>query len=426
MESRQLPQALEGLVLTLEPLGPKTQNTARDSLKRLWFDAAKKLHDSSVFISTGDIPAMWIRDSVWQVRPLLPLVSDPEIQAFVLGVIQRQVMYLGIDPYANAFNIEPNGACWHKDFEDQSPWVFERKFELDSWTGFLQLSLDLLSNGVKDHLTEKWWEVVKELVSLMEKETQHEPKSYRFTRPGNPSHDHLSHDGFGAPHKNCGLIWSGFRPSDDAVELPFHIPSNIHAAIVLQRLAEAAKPFDKELAGRASVLAQSLGQALESFGVAEWQGKQIWAYEVDGLGNQILMDDANYPSLLSLPMLGYQPDQRYQNTRDFVWSKANPWFFEGYSNSGIGSPHTGQNMVWPLATAIFGITATTPQERLTALRSIEQCLDESLFIHESLDVSDPSKFTRDWFSWAEMTYVEVAMSCAADLRQQSHPGESNS
>ena len=421
MDSRRLPHTLEELVLNLGPLGSKTQATSSDSLMRLWFDAAKRLPDGAVFISTGDIPAMWIRDSVWQVRPLLRLADDPEIRAFVIGVIQRQVMYLGIDPYANAFNIEPNGACWHKDFEDQSPWVFERKFELDSWTGFLQLSLDLLSHGVKDHLTEDWWSVTTNLVRLMAKETQHDPKSYRFLRPGNPAHDHLSNDGFGATFRNCGLIWSGFRPSDDAVEYPFHIPSNIHAAITLGRLAELAKPHDRELSGRASELAQSLGQALESFGVAQWQGKEVWAYEVDGLGNQILMDDANYPSLLSLPMLGYKPDQRYQNTREFAWSESNPWFFEGSSASGIGSPHTGHNMVWPLATAIFGITASSPEERVTALRSIEQCLDESLFIHESIDVSDPSKFTRDWFSWAEMTYVELALTCLRDLGHRGQP-----
>lgn len=408
-----LPSSLVDAIHGIAHLGATTQKLVRDALERLWFDAAVRQPNGEVFIITGDIPAMWIRDSVWQVRPLLRFAHDTEIRDFVRGVIAAQAKFLNIDPYANAYNLEPNGNCWHRDFANQSPWVFERKFELDSITSFLQISLDLAEvTGDHSHLTQDWWALANRLVELLWTETEHDPKSYRFSRPGNPAHDYLSHDGYGAPYRNCGLIWSAFRPSDDACELPFHVPSNIHAEIQLRRLAKFSESEFAQLAASARQLALQVSTAIESIAVIGMGLKSILAYEVDGLGGFKLHDDANYPSLLSLPFLGGQRNLLYRQTREFCLSAANPWFFSGAHGSGVGSPHTGENMIWPLAIAMQGITADKPADQLAALRLIERTRSSNGFIHESFDVADPERFTRDWFSWAEMTYVELAFSLA--------------
>jgi hypothetical protein len=412
-----LPASLVDAIDGIAHLGATTQKLVRDALERLWFDAAVRQPNGEVFILTGDIPAMWIRDSVWQVRPLLRFTNDPEILDFVRGVIAAQAKFLNIDPYANAYNLEPNGNCWHKDFADQSPWVFERKFELDSITSFLQLSLDLAEvSGDSSHLTDEWWSLATRLVDLLWTETKHDPVSYRFTRPGNPSHDYLSHDGYGAPFGECGLIWSAFRPSDDACELPFHVPSNIHAEIQLRRLARFAETVEPALAASSRMLANQLSTALESRAVIGKGSKAVLAYEIDGLGGVKMQDDANYPSLLSLPFLGSQRNELYHQTRDFCLSEANPWHFSGPHGAGIGSPHTGQGMIWPLAIAMAGITAERPADQLAALRLIERTRSSNGFIHESFDVTNPERFTREWFSWAEMTYVELAFSLAEPTR----------
>lgn len=415
--TRTLPDSLSAAVADIAHLGASTQNLVREALERIWFDAAVRQENGEVFILTGDIPAMWIRDSVWQVRPLLRFVANREIRDFIRGVIAAQTRFLKIDPYANAYNLEPNGNCWHKDFADQSPWVFERKFELDSITSFMQLSLDLAEASDDDsHLSREWWQLVKALVELLWTETTHNPKSYRFVRAGNPAHDYLSNDGYGAPFANCGLIWSAFRPSDDACELPFHVPSNIHAEIQLRRLAKFAEAVEPELCASARKLATQLSSAIETTAVVGNGPKSILAYEVDGLGGFILQDDANYPNLLSLPFLGGTKNQLYRETRDFCLSPKNPWFFSGSHGAGIGSPHTGPGMIWPLAIAMQGITADNPTDQLAALRLIERTRSSNGYIHESFDTSDPEHFTRDWFSWAEMTYVELAFTLAEPTR----------
>ena len=364
--------------------------------------------DGALFVQTGDIPAMWIRDSSWQVWPLVRFADDEAVFDVIHRVIRSQVKFLSIDPYANAFNIEPNGLCWHKDFADQSDWVFERKWELDSITGFLQLSLGLAKQtGRRDHMDSAWWNLASSLISLLHSETEHDRETYRFWREGAPDHDHLSNNGFGADFANCGLIWSAFRPSDDACELPFNVPANIHAYLVLEELAQAAEAVSQvSIAKDALALAKRIRDAVARHGVALVDGKQIFAYEVDGLGGQILMDDANYPSLVSLPFLGYKPDALYASTRDFALSKSNPWFFEGTEITGIGSPHTGPGRVWPLAVAMAGITSAA--ESSAAEATITATTTPDLHIHESIDANNHLDFTREWFNWAELTFVELA------------------
>jgi meiotically up-regulated gene 157 (Mug157) protein len=406
-QSQNLPQEFVAVIEKSASLGKQTATFVKAALTRLWFDAASPIDNGKAFLSTGDIDAMWIRDSTWQVRPLIRFADNPEIAAFIGSIINTQAFYLAIDPYANAFNKTPNGYCWHKDFADQSPWVFERKFELDSITGFWQLSLDFADKG-SFALDESWWQLTERLVDLLWIETEHDSDSYILFRPDNPPHDSLSNEGRGGQFKNCGLIWSAFRPSDDACEMPFHIPSNIHASLLLRRLAKAARNDRPDLAKRSEALANQIDAAVKEHAWFEVDGIRTLAYEIDGLGGAVLMDDANYPNLLSLKFLGLADEQVTKNTRDFSLSASNKWHFSNQRISGIGSPHTGFGMVWPLAMAMAGITAENPDEMISSLRIIEQTASGGA-IHESFSIDNPDNFTREWFSWAEMTYFELAM-----------------
>ena len=405
MKYPTLPAVLE---TAISECREQSQPLVRNSLNHLWFDACKRKEDGSVFVQTGDIPAMWIRDSTWQVLPLTRFAKDPEIYELISGVIKSQVKFLSIDPYANAFNEEPNGNCWHKDFPDQSPWVFERKWELDSISGFLQLSLEFLAQSGSDaHLDDEWLALFDRLLGLLEREQKHDPLSYRFVRDDAPAHDYLSHDGYGAPFKKCGLVWDAFRPSDDACEMPFHVPSNLHIFKILSALRDL-DVFPRRLTRRATRIAKRIIGGLSKHTIVDNNGQLLFAYEVDGLGGRVLMDDANHPNLLTqLPLLSLMNKEIANNTVDFIFSDQNPWYFKGSAASGVGSPHTGKNMVWPLSIASKGLILGSIVESLDL---IESTVTPDLNIHESFDVNNPSKFTREWFSWAEMTYVELAFS----------------
>jgi meiotically up-regulated gene 157 (Mug157) protein len=415
MRNRELPKVLREAIQESEKLGDNTKLLVKAALERLWIDAVSTNERGHVFLSTGDIDAMWIRDSAWQTRPLLRFCHDATVATFLKQVIQTQLFYLEIDPFANAFNVGPNGRCWHKDFPDQSPWVFERKFELDSITGFWQLSLDYVQ-ATNDFsvLNERWWELTESLVKLLWSETTHDPESYVLSRPKNPVHDSLSNQGRGAKFRDCGLIWSGFRPSDDACEMPFLVPSNIHAAILMRRIAALTPDSRTSLKRSCLDLANQIDKAIEAHAWVEVAGEKELAYEIDGLGGFVLMDDANYPNLLSLGFLGFPDRELAQRVRAFSLSKANPWYFEAGGIAGLGSPHTGGDMVWPLAIAMAGITSRVAAERMACLRTIEE--NAALgSIHESFSIHDKNVFTRDWFSWAEMTYFELVMQILEDL-----------
>lgn len=384
------------------------KKSAAQAVSRLFKNAARRTANG-VFVSTGDIDAMWLRDSSFQVRPLLRFCHHEKIAKFVSDVIAQQAFYIAIDPYANAFNITDNAMRWHKDFEDQSDWVFERKWEIDSLASFLDISLGL-AEETQDvgHMDAAWWRATELVLETFEREQGHDPSSYRLFRPGAPDHDHLSQDGYGAPFANCGLIWSGFRPSDDACELPFNIAQNAYASAVLKRLAKVAPEI---LASRCKRLASDIDGAITKS--ATLDGKYV--YEIDGLGNRLIMDDANIPSLLSLPYLGYcaVDDEHYLNTRAAVLSDSNPWFFSGSVATHIGSPHTGEARVWPLAMAMEIITSRFVE--LNKLDALLQLADDGNGFHESISVEDATDFTREWFSWAEMTYFDAVFTTAERL-----------
>jgi len=397
--SLDIPKAIVQEVASLPEHLKKFKPWLLASLNRLFQDAAIET-DQGIYLATGDIPAMWLRDSSFQIRPLIRFSKDPEVYDFCAKVISQQAFYIGIDPYANAFNPEPNGFCWHKDFPDQKPWVFERKWEIDSLASFLDVSHRLaLVSGRKDHMNLNWERAVASIIEVFTTEQNHDPLSYKFVREGNPQHDYLSHGGLGAPFKSSGLIWSAFRPSDDACQLPFNIPQNAYASASLNKIAGYLSP---ELRKKCLPLSQEIRDSIEAQALTE----SGYAYEIDGLGNAVFLDDANIPSLLSLPYLGYceKQDPRYLRTREFVLSANNPWFFEGDLLAHVGSPHTGQQQVWPLAMAMEVITDVNPE--ISKLETLAQTAPTYAF-HESVNVNDFSKFTREWFSWADMTFLDA-------------------
>jgi uncharacterized protein len=362
------------------------------------------LEDGSPFIITGDIPAMWLRDSTWQVRPLLQS-THPDVVELLIGLSKNQVRLFLIDPYANAFNPTANGNCWHKDFSDQSPWVFERKFELDSWCSILFLARMIRERyGRTDHINAEFHKALKLMIELACIEQNHDPSRYIFKRENGVLHDSLSHEGRGAPVAYTGMVYSAFRPSDDACMYGYLIPSNLFFVNELENLADDLKT--SELID----LAEDISRGVSEFGVVNG----ILAYEVDGLGNRLFMDDANVPSLLSLPYLGCmaQEDPIYQSTRFSILSESNPYYFSGIKAHGIGSQHTPIGHVWPIAIAVEAMTQSNLDVKKSALELLERTDAATGFMHESFHVNDDHQFTRPWFSWADMTYVQLVLDSA--------------
>ena len=407
----EIPADVTKLLNELQKTASKqTFTMASLAVESLFNKAMTRLDDGTIFVSTGDIPAMWIRDSTWQLRPLLAACNDSgETEEIIGAVSKRQAQYLLIDPYANAFNIEANGFCWHKDFEDQDPWVFERKFEIDSIAAFFDLALRLYrKTNYKKHLDATFWLATERCIEVIQTEMDHDPDSYIFTRENAPTHDYLSHDGKGAPFKNIDLVWSGFRPSDDACVLPFHIPANAHLSVVLHWLSELANEENKsELALTAEARSKQIKSAINTAGLI---GNR-YAYEVDGLGNKVDIDDPNVPSLLALPYLGWcdEEDSNYKKTREHILSEDHHMFVRGEVVSGISSSHTPKDNIWPLALAIQGLTTQDKQEQLALLNKLEEITAGTNHNHESVNVNDPTQFTRAWFSWADMTYFHLAL-----------------
>lgn len=377
------------------------------------------LEDRSTFIVTGDIPAMWLRDSSAQVRPYLLLArEDPNIAALLEGVVRCQSEFILHDPYANAFNATPSGARWEDDQTEMSDLVWERKYEVDSLCYPLQLAYQLWrATGRTNHLDERFREAARAVLELWRHEQRHETDSpYRFQRTAWQERGQLPREGLGAPVSETGMTWSGFRPSDDACQYGYLVPANNFAVVVLGQLAKVADEVwdDPNLEREARDLERSIQVGIDTHArFVHPQFGVIYPYEVDGLGGVNLMDDANVPSLLSLPYLGYcaPDDPLYLNTRRFVLSEANPYFFRGAAATGVGSPHTPEGYVWPIALAMQGLTAVSDDEKVTMLDMLETTDAGTLWMHESFNANDPRRFTRPWFSWANSMFCEFVLHC---------------
>ncbi|MGM0125596.1 hypothetical protein IGI37_002995 [Enterococcus sp. AZ194] len=376
----------------------------------------EKQKDGTTYVVTGDIPAMWLRDSAAQVRPYLILAKeDQEIREMILGLVARQFNYILIDPYANAFNKQANGHGHQEDLTQMNPWVWERKYEIDSLCYPIQLAYLLYKNtGEKRQFTEKFHDGVKKIIQVFVTEQSHETSDYQFERLDDRIEDTLPRNGRGTKVAYTGMTWSGFRPSDDACTYGYLIPSNAFAVVVLAYLEEIYSEIlsDPDLLAQIQQLKKDIQQGIDSFALTQnAAGQKVLAYEVDGLGNQTLMDDSNVPSLLSLPYLGFidEKDPLYQTTRETLLSLENPYYYEGSKGHGIGSSHTPVNHVWPISIAMEGLTSSDKQVKQACLDRLVSMDAGTHFMHESIHVEDVFEYTREWFSWANMLFCELVM-----------------
>ncbi|MBR3015076.1 MAG: glycoside hydrolase family 125 protein [Bacteroidaceae bacterium] len=371
------------------------------------------------FVYTGDIHAMWLRDSGAQVWPYVQLANqDAALKEMIAGVINRQFLSINIDPYANAFNDGPieGGGEWKSDYTDMKDELHERKWEIDSLCYPIRLAFQYWkTTGDTSVFGEEWLKAIQTILSTFRDQQRRDGKgSYRFQRRTERQLDTMSNDGWGAPVKPVGLIASAFRPSDDATTFLFLIPSNFFAVNVLNKAAEilTAVNHRSDLASQCKALADEVETALKQYAIYDHPkyGK-IYAYEVDGFGNQLLMDDANVPSLLAMPYLGLVDvdDSIYQNTRRFVWSEDNPYFFRGKAVEGIGGPHIGYDMPWPMSLMMRAFTSTDDQEIKTSVKLLIDNEAGTGFMHESFHKDDTTKFTRSWFAWANTLFGELIL-----------------
>jgi meiotically up-regulated gene 157 (Mug157) protein len=371
--------------------------------------------DGTAFVLTGDIPAMWLRDSSAQVSHYLPWAARfPEVRRIVEGLVRRQLRYILIDPYANAFNRDPSGSSFSRDKTAMNPWLWERKYEVDSLCYPLELSYRLWkSTGSTAAFGGDFGKALDTVIDQWTLEQKHGERSpYRFEREDCPESDTLPNAGAGAPVAYTGMTWSGFRPSDDACRYGYLIPANMFAAVTLGHAAEIARSVlgDAALAGRAMALRAQIDEGIRTYGVYPHPAYgDIFAYEADGMGRYNLMDDANAPSLLSIPYLGYcgADDPVYQNTRRFILSRDNPYFYEGRYARGIGSPHTPQGYVWHIALTMQALTSTDPEEIAGVVDTLERTDAGTLQMHEGFNPDNPDEFTRPWFAWANSLFSEL-------------------
>ena len=367
--------------------------------------------EGDTFILTGDIHAMWLRDSTAQVMHYLRFADDESVSELILGLLSRQAKNILLDPYANAFNREPSSYKPYDDRPRASDWVWERKYEIDSLCNPIHLAWAFYEKtGNTSFLTERFHKALQTVADVFLTEQHHENSPYRFERSNCPPSDTLQNGGMGAPVAYTGMTWSGFRPSDDACAYGYLIPSNLFAAQEMRHAAAFARILkDEALEKQAETLAKEIQAGLDQFAhVHDPQFGDIFAYETDGLGHYNLMDDANVPSLLALPYLGIceKDDPTYLRTRAFVLSAKNPYYYSGTQATGIGSPHTPKGYIWPIALCVQGMTTDDTGEQAKLLNELMHTHANCFCMHESFNPDDPNQFTREWFAWANSMFGE--------------------
>lgn len=367
------------------------------------------------YVITGDIDAMWLRDSTAQVWPYLKFIkNDKPLQQMVAGLINRQTDCILRDPYANAFYNDPAKVGeWAKDKTDMKPGVHERKWEIDSLCYPIRLAYHYWqASGDPSPFDAEWKKAIQATLQVFrdqQRKTSLGP--YRFQRETAVATDTVPMGGYGYPVKPVGLICSAFRPSDDATVYSFLVPANFFAVVSLKQAAAMVTQLsqDSSLAADLQALATEVEQALARHAVVNHpQYGQVYAYEVDGFGSHYLMDDANVPSLLSLPYLGAvkATDPVYANTRKFLLSENNPYYFKGKAGAGIGGPHVGRDMIWPIALVMQGLTSTSDEEIKACIATLQRTHGNTGFMHESFHKDDATNFTRSWFAWANTIFGE--------------------
>src|SRR4051812_13047014 len=368
------------------------------------------------YVITGDIDAMWLRDSTAQVWPYLQFVKeDKELQQLLAGVINRQTRNILKDPYANAFyKNETKESEWKSDLTKMQPGIHERKWEIDSLCYPIRLAHGYWKlTGDTAPFDAQWKAAIEATLKTFKEQQRKEGKwPYSFQRTTAWATDGVPLGGYGYPVKPVGLICSMFRPSDDATIYPFLVPSNFFAMVSLKQAAVMVMQISKDqsLSNELAALATEVEKALQQYAVINHaQFGKIYAYEINGFGSYNLMDDANVPSLLSLPYLEAvkTSDTVYQNTRKLVLSSNNPFFFKGTAGEGIGGPHVGKDMIWPISIIIRAITSDNDAEIKQCIETLRKTHGGTGFMHESFHKNDPTKFTRKWFAWANTLFGEL-------------------
>jgi hypothetical protein len=370
------------------------------------------------YVITGDIDAMWLRDSTAQVWPYLPLMQeDRPLQQLIAGVINRQTHCILKDPYANAFyKDETKRGEWKDDVTDMKPGVHERKWEIDSLCYPIRLAYGYWKEtNDTSPFDSDWHQAIRlTLQTFREQQRKTGRGPYSFMRRTEIATDTVPGRGYGNPAKPVGLIYSIFRPSDDATIFPFLVPSNFFAVISLRQAAEMVNKLrsDGELAGQCLAMADEVEKALREHAIVDHpEGGRIYAFEVDAYGNYYCTDDGNIPSLLSLPYLGAvkQNERIYQRTRRLLCSADNPYWCIGSAATGLGGPHVGVDMIWPLGVIIQGLTADSDREIKHCLDTLQATHAGTGFMHEAFHKDDPKKFTRSWFAWANTIFGEFVL-----------------
>lgn len=370
------------------------------------------------YVITGDIDAMWLRDSSAQVFPYLSLANeDSKLKNHLKGVINKQVECILLDPYANAFFDDTTKISeWKNDSTEMKPGIHERKWEIDSLCYVMRLSYNYWKTTGDSSIFDSEWKKAMLLILKTFKEQQRKDSKgpYRFQRKGETATDTQFGGGYGNPTKKNGLIHSMFRPSDDATFYPFLVSSNMFSVVSLNETAEIFSKILKEenSAIQFKNLAKEVDEAIQKYAILNHpEAGKIYALEIDGFGNALFMDDANVPNLLSIPYLGYasKDDEIYKNTRKFSLSKTNPWFSEGKYAKGIGGPHIGEHKIWPLGLIMQALTTDNDAEIVSVLKMLKATHAGTGFIHESFDVDNPKDFTRSWFAWANTLFGELIL-----------------
>ena len=369
--------------------------------------------DGSAFVITGDIPAMWLRDSAAQVMQYLFFAKEcASVRTLIKGVLKKQFSYILIDPYANAFNREANGNGHAYDLDPQSPWVWERKFELDSlcyplWllTRYYEKTQDA---SCMDGL---FLQAFDQIVEVFRIEQSHAEKSNYYHEIYN--RDKSRWIGKGGPVSGGSLVWSGYRPSDDKCQYGYYLPGNMFIVAVLTKLSKLFSSVlqDGDRAKTCDVLAAEIQAELDRLAIVEKDGKKIYALETDGLGNYNLMDDANIPNLIAMPYYEYPfiNEEVYRNTREYMFSPKNPYYFTGNVLTGIGSPHTPKGRVWPLSLIIQALTTDDETEIKECVRMLVGSTGGTGYIHEAVDKDDDTVYSRSWFAWANSLFAYMIL-----------------
>ncbi|MEK3735105.1 MULTISPECIES: glycoside hydrolase family 125 protein [Paenibacillus] len=395
---------------------PKLQQLYRNCFPNTLETTTKLLDDGTTFVFTGDIPAMWLRDSTEQVRHYIPFAKDdPELRRILRGLIARQMFYVNIDPYTNAFNETANDRHYMAtDDCNLSPWMWERKYELDSLC-FVVLLAYMYWKETEDAsiFDDACYQALTSIVHVIRTEQRHAEQSpYHFIRQTDKDTETLQNNGRGMPVNYTGMSWSGFRPSDDSCEFGYNIPSNMFAVVILGHIQDIMSEVyrDERLAASAAKLRKEIDFGIRTYGIVDHPkyGK-IYAYETDGYGNYSLMDDAGTPGLLSIPYIGYTDisDPIYQNTRRFALSFDNPFYFEGQYAKGIGSPHTPGGYVWHMALSMQALTADNDEEIKMLIDMLIATDADTGYMHEGFHPDDPKDFSREWFAWSNSLFASL-------------------